>query len=74
MPAGESGSVTVVSRPVDWLRQAWRIGQMALAALWAYKLRSLFVVLGVALGIASLTVIVAAVDGALPPPPRPWRR
>jgi putative ABC transport system permease protein len=64
MPAGESGSVTVVSRPVDWLRQAWRIGQMALAALWAYKLRSLFVVLGVALGIASLTVIVAAVDGA----------
>jgi putative ABC transport system permease protein len=37
---------------------------MALTALWAYKLRSFFVVLGVALGIASLTVIVAAVDGA----------
>jgi len=46
------------------IRQAWRIGQMALTALWAFKLRSFFVVLGVALGIASLTVIVAAVDGA----------
>ncbi|MDP4978868.1 MAG: ABC transporter permease, partial [Desulfobacterales bacterium] len=54
----------VVSRPVDLIRQAWRIGQMALTALWAFKLRSFFVVLGVALGIASLTVIVAAVDGA----------
>jgi len=56
--------MTVVSRPVDLIRQAWRIGQMALTALWAYKLRSFFVALGVALGIASLTVIVAAVDGA----------
>jgi putative ABC transport system permease protein len=56
--------VTVVSRPVDLIRQVWRIGQMALTALWAFKLRSFFVVLGVALGIASLTVIVAAVDGA----------
>lgn len=56
--------MTVVSRPVDLIRQAWRIGQMALTALWAFKLRSFFVVLGVALGIASLTVIVAAVDGA----------
>ena len=37
---------------------------MALSALWAYRLRSLFVILGVGLGIASLTVIVAAVDGA----------
>jgi putative ABC transport system permease protein len=46
------------------IRQAWRIGQMALTAVWAFKLRSFFVVLGVALGIASLTVIVAAVDGA----------
>ncbi|MFY9705950.1 MAG: ABC transporter permease [Desulfobacterales bacterium] len=56
--------MTVVSRPVDLIRQVWRIGQMALTALWAFKLRSFFVVLGVALGIASLTVIVAAVDGA----------
>lgn len=37
---------------------------MAGAALWAYKVRSLFVTAAVALGIASLTVIVAAVDGA----------
>ncbi|MGB7918491.1 MAG: ABC transporter permease [Desulfobacterales bacterium] len=56
--------MTVVSRPIDLIRQAWRIGQMALTAVWAFKLRSFFVVLGVALGIASLTVIVAAVDGA----------
>ena len=56
--------MTVVSRPIDLIRQAWRIGRMALTALWAFKLRSFFVVLGVALGIASLTVIVAAVDGA----------
>ncbi len=56
--------MTVLSHPIDLLRQTWRIGEMALTALWAYKLRSFFVVLGVALGIASLTVIVAAVDGA----------
>lgn len=37
---------------------------MAGQALWAYRLRGLFVVLGVGLGIASLTIIVAAVDGA----------
>tara|TARA_Y100001954_G_scaffold233696_1_gene287529 strand:+ start:19219 stop:20418 length:1200 start_codon:yes stop_codon:yes gene_type:complete len=37
---------------------------MGLEAVWAFKLRSLFVVLGVALGIASLTLIVTAVDGA----------
>ena len=54
----------VVSRILDISRQLWRIVGMALQALWAYKLRSLFVVAGVALGIASLTVIVAAVDGA----------
>lgn len=56
--------MTVVSRPVEQIRQLWRILHMAGQALWAYKLRSLFVVAGVALGIASLTVIVAAVDGA----------
>ena len=38
--------------------------RMAAQALWAYRLRSLFVILGVGLGIASLTIIVAAVDGA----------
>ena len=37
---------------------------MAAQALWAYKLRSLFVVAAVALGVASLTLIVASVDGA----------
>lgn len=37
---------------------------MAVEAVWAYKLRSFFVVLGVALGIASLTLIVMSVDGA----------
>jgi len=56
--------MTVISRSLNLSRQLWRISGMALQALWAYKLRSLFVVAGVALGIASLTVIVAAVDGA----------
>ncbi|BDQ33933.1 ABC transporter permease [Pseudodesulfovibrio portus] len=37
---------------------------MGLEAVWAFKLRSFFVVLGVAFGIASLTLIVTAVDGA----------
>lgn len=37
---------------------------MAWGALWAYKLRSFFVVAAVALGIAALTIIIASVDGA----------
>lgn len=41
-----------------------RVTGMGLEAVWAFKLRSLFVILGVALGIASLTLIVTAVDGA----------
>lgn len=41
-----------------------RTSFMALQALWAYKLRSLFVIISVSLGIASLTVIIAAHDGA----------
>ncbi|CCH49687.1 ABC transporter permease [Pseudodesulfovibrio piezophilus] len=41
-----------------------RITNMGLGAVWAFKLRSLFVVLGVAFGIASLTLIITAVDGA----------
>lgn len=41
-----------------------RITNLGLEAVWAFKLRSLFVILGVALGIASLTLIVTAVDGA----------
>jgi len=42
----------------------WRILGMSLGALWAYRLRSFFVVLAVALGIAALTIIIASVDGA----------
>jgi len=52
------------SRIVDRVRLTGRILRMALTAVWAYRLRSCFVILGVALGIASLTIIVAAVDGA----------
>ena len=42
----------------------WRAAAMALRAVWAYKLRGLFVALAVGLGIASLALIVASVDGA----------
>lgn len=45
-------------------RVLWRAVRMAVLALAAYRLRSVFVVAAVSLGIASLTVIVAAVDGA----------
>ncbi|QGY39757.1 FtsX-like permease family protein [Pseudodesulfovibrio cashew] len=41
-----------------------RITSMGLGAVLAFKLRSAFVILGVAFGIASLTLIVTAVDGA----------
>lgn len=41
-----------------------RLRRMAQAAVWAYKARSLFVILGVGFGVASLTLIVTAVDGA----------
>lgn len=51
-------------RLVERSRLAGRIAAMALRALWAYKLRSCFVIAAVALGIASLTVIVASIDGA----------
>ncbi len=46
------------------LRLLWRIRGVSLGALWAYKLRSIFVIAAVSLGIASLTVIIAAQDGA----------
>lgn len=53
---------------MSWLversRLASRVAAMALRALWAYKLRSCFVIAAVALGIASLTIIVASIDGA----------
>jgi len=56
--------MTAGSRLTDRLRLYPRILHMALTAVWAHRLRSSFVILGVALGIASLTIIVAAVDGA----------
>ncbi|WP_423747890.1 ABC transporter permease [Fundidesulfovibrio terrae] len=55
----------------EWPRKAVRravlirrILGMSIGALWAFKLRSFFVVLAVALGIAALTIIIASVDGA----------
>jgi len=65
MPNAASWSWTALS--LDAARRAkmvWRILGMALGALWAFKLRSFFVVLAVALGIAALTIIIASVDGA----------
>jgi len=56
--------MTAWSRIVDILLITRRCAGMARRALWAAKTRSLFVVAGVALGIASLTIIVAAIDGA----------
>ncbi len=56
--------MTAASAILDRLRLSGRILHMALVAVWAYRLRSCFVILGVGLGIASLTVIVAAIDGA----------
>lgn len=47
-----------------WLTLLARLRRMALSAVWAYKARSLFVILGVGFGVASLTLIVTAVDGA----------
>ncbi len=47
-----------------WLTLAWRMHELVMEALWAYKLRSVFVILAVALGIASLTIIIGAVEGA----------
>jgi putative ABC transport system permease protein len=46
------------------LRTYARLIGFAATTLTAYKLRSLFVALAVALGVASLTVIVTSVDGA----------
>lgn len=56
--------MTAISKAIENTRLVKRLAAMAAAALWAYRLRSAFVVAAVALGIASLTVIVAAIDGA----------
>lgn len=45
-------------------RLLWRMQPMILLAVLAHKARSLFVTASVALGVATLTVIVASVDGA----------
>ncbi|MEW5773739.1 MAG: ABC transporter permease [Thermodesulfobacteriota bacterium] len=46
------------------LRLLPRVAGFALDAVLAYRLRSAFVVLAVALGIAALTVIITSIDGA----------
>lgn len=46
------------------LRPLARLWDMAFVAVWAYKVRSFFVILGVGFGVAALTLIVTAVDGA----------
>lgn len=46
------------------LRPLSRLWDMAFVAVWAYKVRSFFVILGVGFGVAALTLIVTAVDGA----------
>jgi putative ABC transport system permease protein len=46
------------------IKTPWRVLGMAVQAIWAYRLRSVFVSLAVGLGIAALALIVAAVDGA----------
>jgi len=64
VPNGGSIYAMALSSPTETVRLLWRIAGMAGRALWAYRLRSAFVIAAIALGIASLTVIVAAVDGA----------
>ncbi|BBD08890.1 ABC transporter permease [Desulfovibrio ferrophilus] len=49
---------------IETLVTLGRVFGFALEAVWAYKLRSIFVSAGIAMGIAALTVIVTSVDGA----------
>ena len=51
-------------RPAETLRTLGRLFGFAMEAVWAYKLRSVFVTAAIALGIAALTIIVTSVDGA----------
>lgn len=64
MPAAGFRWMMAVSSPLRLVRLAARTVGMAWQALFAYRLRSSFVVAAVALGIASLTIIVASIDGA----------
>jgi len=63
-PAPQSPEASGFSGFSGKLALFWRVQGMALAAVWAYKVRGIFVASAVALGIAVLTVIVASVDGA----------
>ncbi|WP_235619989.1 ABC transporter permease [Megalodesulfovibrio gigas] len=53
-----------MGNPITLFRIFFRILGMAGGAVGAFRMRTLFVACAVALGIASLTLIVAAVDGA----------
>jgi len=65
MPGAASWFSTAASRrALVGLGRTWRVLGMAWGALWAFRLRSVFVILAVALGIAALTIIIASVDGA----------
>lgn len=61
---GRAGSPRLPLSLLVRLLRRRRILAMAAKALWAYKLRSFFVILAVGLGIAALTIIIASVDGA----------
>ncbi len=65
MPQHASSLRTARLRPTcRACRQLYRALGFAAEAVWAYKLRSAFVVSAIALGIAALTIIVTAIDGA----------
>lgn len=57
---GASRKIPIFGR----LAPLWRIPRLAIGALWAFRVRSLFVIAAVALGIAAVAIIVASVDGA----------
>lgn len=56
--------MTAWSSLLNRLRGGLRIVRMGWYALRAYRLRSAFVIAAIALGIASLTIIIASIDGA----------
>ena len=49
---------------MSYILHIYRIWQMSRMALLAYTLRGIFVLVAVALGIASLTIIISAIEGA----------
>ncbi len=55
---------SILDIPRTWTLSLSRSFEMALTALWAYRLRSAFVTAAVALGIAALALIVASVEGS----------